>query len=68
LERGKTLSRAEQWLRNPPRGSQAAAPRRYGVELTLWMEQLRLTAEERRRELESALNLLGTLRRTRAGD
>lgn len=56
------LARAEEWLRNPPPGSRAAAARDYGVDLTLTIEQLRLTPEERLRKLQSAVNSLSPLR------
>jgi hypothetical protein len=46
------LARAEEWLRNPPPGSKAAAAREYGIDLTLLIENLRLTPEERARKAE----------------
>jgi hypothetical protein len=50
------LRRAEEWLRNPPHGSRAAAARDFGIDLTLLIENLRCTPEERLRHLESAAN------------
>jgi hypothetical protein len=41
------LARAENRLRNPRPGSRIEAAQRYGVDLTLLIEQLRLTPEER---------------------
>jgi hypothetical protein len=46
------LARAEEWLRNPPPGSKAAAARECGIDLTLLIENLRLTPDERARKLE----------------
>jgi hypothetical protein len=41
------LARAEQLLRHPRPGSRIEAAQRYGVDLTLLIEQLRLTPAER---------------------
>jgi hypothetical protein len=51
------LARAEEWLRNPPPGSRAAAAREFGIDLTLLIEQLRLTPAERARKLERISNV-----------
>lgn len=56
------LARAEEWLRNPPPGSRAAAARDFGIDLSLLIAQLRRTPEERLRDLESSANSLGPLR------
>jgi hypothetical protein len=56
------LARAEEWLRNPPPGSKAAAAKEYGVDLTLLIEQLRRTPEERLRQLQLATTQLEELR------
>ena len=56
------LARAEAWLLNPPPGSRAAAARDYGIDLTLLIEQLRRTPEERLRDLENSANSLERLR------
>jgi len=42
----------EEVLRNPPPGSACAAARDFGIDLTLIIEQLRLTPEERIRKLD----------------
>ena len=41
------LARAEALLRNPPPGSKMAAAKEYGIDLTLLIENLRLTPAER---------------------
>jgi hypothetical protein len=41
------FARAEQRLRNPAPGSRIAAAKEYGIDLTLLIEQLRLTPAER---------------------
>jgi len=46
------LRRAEEWLRNPPPGSRAAAARDFGIDLMLLIENLRLTPDERARKLQ----------------
>ena len=56
------LARAEQRLLNPAPGSKIAAARDYGVDLTLLIEQLRLTPEERGRKLERATEALEQVR------
>jgi hypothetical protein len=56
------LARAEEWLRNPPPGSRAAAAREFGIDLTLLIAQLRRMPEERLRDLENSANSLGPLR------
>jgi hypothetical protein len=56
------LARAEEWLRNPPPGSRAEAARKYGIDLSLVIEQLRLTPLERLRKLERAANELSAMR------
>jgi hypothetical protein len=56
------LARAEAWLRNPPPGSKAAAARDYGIDLTLLIEQLRLSPSERLRGLEALSNDLEKMR------
>jgi hypothetical protein len=56
------LARAEALLRNPPPGSRIAAAKEYGIDLTLLIEQLRLSPAERVRQLELAANDLEELR------
>jgi hypothetical protein len=48
------FARAERRLLDPAPGSRIEAARNYGVDLTLLVEQLRLTPAERARKLESA--------------
>lgn len=49
----RTQAEIEEWLRNPPPGSKAAAARDFGIDLTLTIENLRLTPEERLRQLDA---------------
>lgn len=42
----------DDFLHNPPPGSAAAAARDFGIDLTLLIEQLRLTPEQRIRQLD----------------
>ena len=49
----RTQAEIEAWLLNPPPGSKAAAARDYGIDLTLTIENLRLTPEQRIRQLDS---------------
>jgi len=42
-----------EFLLNPPPGSAAAAARDFGIDLTVTVEQLKLTPEERLRRLDS---------------
>jgi hypothetical protein len=46
--------RAEERLRNPAPGSRIAAAKEYGIDLTLLIEQLRLTPEERAQRMLAA--------------
>ncbi len=48
------LARAEYRLRHPAPGSRIEAAKKYGIDLTLLVEQLRLTPAERARKLEVA--------------
>jgi hypothetical protein len=52
------FARARQRLLDPRPGSRIAAAKEYGVDLTLLVEQLRLSPEERLRKLEKAANEL----------
>ena len=56
------LARAENRLRHPAPGSRIAAAREYGIDLTLLMEQLRLTPAERARKLDSSSTALEGVR------
>jgi hypothetical protein len=56
------LARAEERLRHPAPGSRIEAAKNYGVDLTLLIEQLRLTPAERARKLERAATALERVR------
>jgi len=56
------LSRAEQRLLHPARGSRIEAAGRYGIDLTLLVEQLKLSPAERGRKLEAAATALAGVR------
>jgi hypothetical protein len=58
------LAHAEDCLLHPVRGSQAEAARNHGIDLTLLVEQLRLTPAERARKLELASTALEQVRGT----
>ena len=49
------LARAEERLRHPPPGSHIEAAQRFGVDLTLLIEKLRLSPAERVREMHEAI-------------
>jgi hypothetical protein len=53
---------AEERLRNPPPGSRVEAARDFGIDLTLLIERLRKTPEERVRDLQSAIDGLEKIR------
>ena len=46
------MSRAEERLLNPPPGGRIEAARAHGIDLTLLVERLRKTPEERVRDLQ----------------
>jgi hypothetical protein len=48
------LARAENSLLHPASGSRIEAAANYGIDMTLLVEQLRLTPAERAKKLESA--------------
>jgi hypothetical protein len=56
------FERAAACLRNPARGSRFAEAKRYGIDLTLLIEQLRLTPAERGAKLERATKSLEKVR------
>ena len=56
------MSDAEERLRNPAPGSRVEAARAHGVDLTLLIERLRKSPEERVRDLQSAINRLAEIR------
>lgn len=58
------FARAEALLRNPPPGSRIAAAREFGIDLTLLIEQLRLTPDERLRQLEDAARTIEKMRQS----
>ena len=56
------MSRAEERLLNPPPGGRIEAARAHGVDLTLLVERLRKTPEERVRDLQRAVNVIEAAR------
>ena len=56
------FERAAEKLRNPAPGSRIEAAQKYGIDLTLLIEQLRLTPDERVRKLEAATKSLEKVR------
>ena len=56
------MSRAEERLLNPPPGGRIEAARAHGVDLTLLVERLRKTPEERVRDLQRVAADLERLR------
>ena len=48
------MNRAEERLLNPPPGGRIEAARAHGIDLTLLIERLRKTPEERVRDLQRA--------------
>jgi hypothetical protein len=56
------LARAEHRLLHPVRGSQMEAAKKRGIDLTLLVEQLRLTPAQRAKKLEGASTALEQVR------
>jgi hypothetical protein len=56
------FERAAEKLRNPAPGSRIEAAQKYGIDLTLLIEQLRLTPEERARKLHEASQAMERVR------
>ena len=56
------MSRAEDRLLNPPPGGSIKAARAHDTDLTLLVEHLRKTPEERVRDLQRAVNDMETVR------
>lgn len=56
------FARAEVRLRTPAPGSRIAAAKEYGVDLTLLIEQLRLSPAERVRQMQLASEAAGKVR------
>jgi hypothetical protein len=52
----------ETHLLNPPPGSAAARARDFGIDLTLTLQRLRLTPDERVRQLQQAMFEIETMR------
>ena len=52
----------ENYFLNPPLGSAAARATEFGIDLTLTLEHLRLTPEERIRKLDSFIEGVAKLR------
>ena len=57
----------EEHLLNPPPGSAAARARDFGIDLTLVLQRLRLTPEERLRQLQRAMIEIENMRAGTAG-
>jgi hypothetical protein len=56
------FERAAARLRNPAPGSRIAAAKEFGIDLTLLIEQLRLSPAERLHKLQQIAESLGPLR------
>jgi hypothetical protein len=56
--------RALRLIARPPRGSKLATAKKYGVDLTLLVENLSLTPTERAKKLSNGANALQELRRS----
>ncbi len=56
------MSRAEERLLNPPPGGRIEAARAHGIDLSLLVERLRKTPEERVRDLQRAAEGLEAVR------
>jgi hypothetical protein len=56
------MSSAEEKLRHPQPGSAIARARDYGIDLTLLIERLHLTPEERVRDLQRAIKGMEAMR------
>ena len=64
---GSDLARAMERLRNPIAGGKVEAARKFGVDLTLLMEQIKLSPAERARRMhalaQTAESVRGTARK-----
>lgn len=56
------MNSAEERLLNPPPGGRIEAAREHGIDLTLLVERLRMTPEERVRDLQRAAAALEAVR------
>ena len=54
----------EDYFLNPPAGSAAARAAEFGIDLTLTLENLRLTPEERIRKLDNFIRSVAELRQS----
>jgi hypothetical protein len=59
---GCTRESIETWLLNPVPGSKTAVAREFGIDLTLLIENLRRTPEERLRELQGFIDFREAVR------
>ena len=59
---GDELARAAERLRNPAPGSRMEAAKKYGIDLTLLISQLRLTPAERVARMLKASQVAGKIR------
>lgn len=63
LQKMVTMKRdTETHLLNPPSGSAAERARDFGIDLTLTLQRLRLTPDERVRQLQRAMSEMETIR------
>ena len=56
------FARAESRLRNPAPGSRIEAAKKYGIDLTLLIEQLRLTPAQRAEKMQRATQSMEKIR------
>jgi hypothetical protein len=56
------FERAAERLRNPAPGSRIEAAKKYGIDLTLLITQLRLTPEERAQKLQRTSKIIDQVR------
>lgn len=59
--------KAEEHLRNPPPGSAAWRAREFGIDLTLLIQRLKLTPDERVRQLQQAMIEIENMRGLASG-
>lgn len=67
---GSELARAIERLRNPIHGGKIEAAKKFGIDVTLLVEQIKLSPAERARRMhslaQSAESVRGTARKSRA--
>jgi hypothetical protein len=56
------LAKAEERLRNPKPGSRIEAAQKYGIDLSLVIDQLRLTPAQRARKFQRAVTTISRFR------